>query len=174
MAAFLHLGALAAGLLVNAAVQILSCRRTPGRGWVASFLSGFGAGFLALAALEAAFLPGAGQDPLDLVSSLCAVALAYAACGFFYFNVVNGGRSALRVRLLAELAAAPGGLTAEEILRLYGPDEMFAKRLERLLGHGQLVLRDGRCHIGRPAVVTIARLVTIAKRIVIGKESEFA
>jgi hypothetical protein len=171
---FSHLGALAAGLFVNAAVQILSCRLTPGRGWVRSFLSGFVAGLAATAILEAAFLPGAGGRPIDLIFSLCAVALAYAGCGFFYFNVVNGGRSALRVRLLAELAAAPDGLTAEEMLRRYGPDEMFKKRLERLLGHGQLVLREGRCHIGRPIMLTIARLVTLAKRVVIGKESEFA
>lgn len=166
--------ALLLGLLLNALVQVALSRR----GWLRSFVLGCGAGLLLFAVLVlwARWRPGLLQPhPFkEFLALVAAGSLAYAACSFFYFSVVNGGKSALRVRLLQELRTRPDGLTMAEILERYPPREMFRTRLERLLAHGQVVLRDGRYRIGSPLVLAIARAVFALKRLVVGTESEFA
>lgn len=172
--ALAHLALLVGGLLVDAAVQLACCRPSLRLGWIRSILTGFAAGAAALAALEAAVAPTLGQDPADLGFALLTVFGTYAAAGFFYFNVVNGRKSALRVRLLHELRAAPAGLTAEQLLERYPPEGMIEARLERMLGHGQIVERGGRWFVPRGPLLLIARVMSATKMFVIGKRSEFA
>lgn len=168
------LAALVSGLALNALVQVLQSRR----GWVRSFVLGCAAGYLLFAALAlvlpASPGPGLPRPTAPDAAHLLAGTLAYGACSFFYFSVVNGGKSALRVRLLQELRDRPEGLTQAEIIERYPPREMFETRLERLLAHGQLVLRDGRYRVGSPVVLTIGRAVFALKRLVTGSDSEFA
>lgn len=169
-----HLAVLAVSLLANAFVQVIVCRCSRREeGWVRSLLGGFAAGAAVAAALEAG-LGHLGPSPGPAgAGRAAAVLLAYAGFSFFYANVVNGGHTALRVRLLAELRDAPGGLTLAEIVALYRPEEMFEARLSRMLLHGQLAVRDGRLHLVPGALLVIQRLLTAAKLVVIGKRSEF-
>lgn len=164
---------LGAGLLVCAAVQVGVCRHLPSLGWLRSFFAGFAAGYpvtiLPLLGLLAPVPPPFGGTAALFVAS----GLSYASCVFFYFNVINGGRSALRIRLLDELDRAPGGLTYDELRARYSPEEMYRTRLERMVGHGQVRRRGGRLHVGRPTLLFIARLVTLAKLVVTGRRSEF-
>jgi hypothetical protein len=172
--ALTHFALLVAGLAVDGTVQVAWCRAAPRLGWIRSILVGFAAGAAALAALEAAAAPALGQSPADLCFTLLAVFGTYAAAGFFYFNVVNGRKSALRVRLLRELREAQAGLTVGELLERYPPEGMVEARLERMLGHGQILERGGRWFVRRGALWLIARAMFAAKLLVIGKRSEFA
>ncbi len=169
----LHLTALGVGLAVNAALQILTCRLAPRWGWLHSFFVGFLGGMAVLFALEGWLAVAGTSSPLQATDRFFAIGITYAALSFFYFNIINGDKSALRVRLLRELSAAPEGLDYENLLRAYSPDEMFATRIERLLGHGQVILRDGRYSIGKPDVIIIARILGFMKLLVMGKRSEF-
>jgi hypothetical protein len=175
VASWEHLAILAAALLADAAVQIAACRLTlrRSRGWVFSLAAGAGAGALLAAGAEALWLVPRSPDRADAAGAAAAVLLAYAGFAFFYANVVNGGRTALRVRLLAELQAAPSGLTAAQIVARYRPEELFEARVARLLAGGEVTLQGGRLRIRAGALLAVRRLVTAAKIIVIGRRSEF-
>lgn len=164
-----HLGMLVAALALDAAVQVGCCRFLPRVGWLWTVLAGFGAGLAGLVALEALLAPRLGQEPADLWGNLLAVGGTYAAAGFFYFNVINGRKTALRVRLLRELEAAPGGLTAADLLERYPPAAMIETRVERMRGYGQMVERDGRWHATRGPLWMIMRIMFALQRLVMGR-----
>ncbi len=169
---WLLLAALAAGLLVNGVLQVLACR-TGRAGWMASFFLGFAAGLgVATAGVLLVTLP-AGAQAYDALALLATVAISYGACGFFYFNIVNGRKSALRVRLLRELRESPGGLSAADVLERYQPGEMFATRLGRMIAHRQAVETDGRLHVRHGAVWLIMKVMTSMKLLLFGAPSEF-
>ena len=170
---WVHLGVLVAALAADAVAQVAVCRLRRGpEGWVVSLASGFAAGAAVALALESPLVVAAA-DRTDAFASAASVLLAYAGYAFFYANVVNGGRTALRVRILAELRDAPAGLTAGEVVARYRPEEMLEARIDRMLVHGQIALRDGRLHLVPGTLLVIRRLVTAAKVVVLGKRSEF-
>jgi len=72
------------------------------------------------------------------------------------------------------LGEAPDGLTYEQVLERYNGQSQVEARLTRLLGGGQIVLRDGRYRIGKPVMLLIARVMVALKRLLLGKPSEFA
>jgi hypothetical protein len=87
---------------------------------------------------------------------------------------VNLGVTARRPRLLIELSEAPAGLTYAQVLDRYNGRYQVEVRLERLLGSGQIVLRNGRYRIGKPVLLLVARIMVLLKRLLLGKSSEFA
>lgn len=161
-----------AALATNVAAQVAVFRLFPHRGLLRSELAGFaaGGGALALVHALAAVPPHPPGEPAAL---LAANALCYGALGYCYFHFGNLGETARRVRIVRELAESPGGLTLEEILRRYDAREIFDRRLGRLTGTGQIVLRDGRYFIASPLLAAMARGVLLLKLLFLGRGSEF-
>jgi len=149
----------AAGLLLNAAGQVLALRG--GLSLLRSVFAGFtcGLAFTAIASGPEGALPG---------NLLC-----YCALGYCYFHFINLGETARRVRLLRELYENPDGLTEAELLSRYNSREIVPVRLARLLGSGQILSREGRYCTGKPAVLIMARAVSLLKRVLFGRCAVF-
>ena len=108
---------------------------------------------------------GVAYSRQDLV---LAAAASLSLYGLFAFDYVIGwfnlGETARRIRLLRELARAPGRtMTAPDVLRAYNADMIVTARLRRLVGSGQLRLRDGRYTIGGRFFVWQARMLARLK-----------
>jgi hypothetical protein len=161
-----------AGLAVTVAVQVSLIRGRGGAGLLRSLFEGWAAGLLAVLGAEiwaAPPLPDTDRLPLAAVN-----VATHGLLWYCYFHFVNLGVTARRPRLLIELAEAPGGLTYEQLLERYNGRHQVEARLERLLGGGQLVLRDGRYRVGQPVMLLIAKVIVALKRLLLGKTSEFA
>lgn len=169
-----HLIALAPGaaLAANVLTQIAIFRLRPRGGLLRSELVGFGAGLAALVAVHA-MSAGFVQPVREAWALFAANVICYGALGYGYFHFGNLGETARRVRIVRELAEAPDGLTLGQILERYDAREIFDRRLRRLTGTGQIVLRDGRYHIASPVLAGMAAGVLFLKRLFLGKGSEF-
>ena len=157
------LAVLVAAGLANMGVQIGLYRGLRGRGrrmWAQ--VAGAAVG---LAVLLLPGLPG----PLGLWA---ANLLIYGAFCYVYFHWNNMGETARRIRLLRELDAAPDGLTQAELLDRYPAREILQRRLMRLIDGGQIVEREGRLALSGRLILFSARLVGLAKKIVLGRHSE--
>jgi hypothetical protein len=113
-------------------------------------------------------VPGPGLSA-DLAT---AIASLYAAFCYVYFHWNNMGETARRIRMLRELAAAPEGLTFQEMVKRYSAQEILERRLERLSAAGQISDTDGRLVLTSRTVLLSARVVGLAKQIVFGGRSE--
>lgn len=162
-----------AALAVNAATQLLVVRAFPAHGIAPSIAGGFLAGLAAVA--TSAALPGAGTPAslLDRPATAMADLLAYLCLSYCYFNFLNLGITARRIRLLIELLEAPDGLTWGEILARYDARQMVRARLGRLLTGGQVREREGRYTIGAPHLLLTARAMILLKILFLGTRSEF-
>lgn len=157
------------GLAVNVIVQLLSVRLISNLGILRSVFVGFAVGGLSLLSAEI-YLSGGGRDNLPYI---IANMISYGALGYCYFHFINLGITARRIRILRELYASEGGLTLNELLKQYNAGDMISKRLDRLLGSGQIVCRDDRYHIGKPVMLLMSRAIVAMKLIILGKRSEF-
>ena len=161
------------GLGVNVVVQVALYRAVSRLGLLKGILIAFAVGGLGVGALtvmvclESTALSGALAPYLVLDLS------TYAALGYGYFHFINLGVTARRIRILQEVLASDGGLPLPEILVRYDGRAMVQNRLGRLLGAGQVVLRDGRYYIGKPVMLHITRMIIFLKLVVLGKRSEF-
>ena len=75
--------------------------------------------------------------------------------------------------MLTEIYDSKVGLSIEEILKRYGAGEIVKKRLDRLLGNGQLIYRDDKYFIGKPDVLFMSNFIILLKLVLLGKRSEF-
>ncbi len=98
--------------------------------------------------------------------------LLYAGFCYVYFHWNNMGETARRIRMLRELAAAPEGLTFEEMVHRYSAQEILERRLERLSAAGQISETDGRLVLTSRTILLSARLIALAKQIIFGGRSE--
>ena len=158
----------ALAVAANVAGQITAYRlmRAEGR-LFKSQLAGTSIGGLVLALL----LSG-GPDGGASADIVTADALLYASFCYVYFHWNNMGETARRIRMLRELAAAPEGLTFEDMVRRYSAREILERRLERLSAAGQIRETGGRLVLTSATVLLSARLVGLAKQIVFGGRSE--
>ena len=85
-------------------------------------------------------------DALALTGMNTVAALGFAFC---YFNFVNLTIASLRIRVLEEIADSGGWLPRAALLDRYGTGSVADIRLERLVGGGHLVERNGRLYSGR-------------------------
>lgn len=104
-------------------------------------------------------------DTLALVGMNAIASLAFA---FGYFNFVNLTVASLRIRILEELADAGGRLPRADLLDRYGTASVADLRLERLVGGGHLVERNGRLHTGRLQFLLVARIFDGLRRLIFG------
>lgn len=169
----LHAGVPLLGLAVNVFVQVLLVRARRGEGLLRSLAEGCAAGLLAVLAAEIRLFPLVAGGTADRLALAALNLLTCGLLGACYFNFVNLGVTARRPRILIELREAPQGLTYAQLLERYNAAAMVASRLGLLLTSGQVVERDGRYRIGRPVMLALARVIVLAKLLVLGKASEF-
>jgi len=84
--------------------------------------------------------------------------VVYNCIGYCYFHLFNMSETARRIRILRDILAA-GSLHREEILAIYGANEVVEVRLSRLEATGQLRLQAGRYVIKGRLLYWAARLV---------------
>lgn len=107
----------------------------------------------------------AGVDTLGFLAVNTVASLAFA---FGYFNFVNLTIASVRIRMLEELADSGGWLPRAILLDRYGSGSVAGIRLERLVGGGHLVERNGRLHTGRLQFLLVARIFDGLRGIVFG------
>jgi len=98
--------------------------------------------------------------------------IIYSSLGYCYFHFINLGETARRIRILRELYESNGGLTLDKILKRYNAEAMVELRLQRLISSGQIILKDGRLHVGKPVLSFISKIIILMKLILLGRKSE--
>jgi len=152
----------------NVAGQITAYRLLKGSGRLfKSQMAGALIGGLALAVLL-----GTGPQGYASTDIITADVLLYASFCYVYFHWNNMGETARRIRMLRELAAAPEGLTFDDMVSRYSAREILERRLERLSAAGQIRETDGRLVLTSTTVLLSARLVGLAKLLIFGGRSE--
>jgi hypothetical protein len=154
-------------LFINVITQIL-CLRYAVNGLLKSIFLGFTFGLLGLLTVQ---LYIASQD-IEFLPGIMVNIVIYSLFGYCYFHFINLGETARRVRLLRELHESNGGLTLEEILKRYNAEAMVELRLQRLISSGQIILKDGRLHVGKPVLSFISKIIILMKLILLGRKSE--
>jgi hypothetical protein len=160
-------------VVVNVVTQILVFRHHRGAHYFRSIAEGFfaGAAFLAVAEIILTIRGGAQDSPWVvpiLVNTPIYLALSYCA-----YNFIQLGQTSIRLRMYSEIASQAAGVSVEEMKREYDDNAMMQARLRRLIESGDILERDGRYVVGRSRLVLISNILVIAKRIMLGKSSEF-
>ncbi|MBI4349905.1 MAG: hypothetical protein HY550_00555 [Elusimicrobia bacterium] len=146
-------------LCVNCAAQVLLFRRAGAL--LRSVYLGFFSG-LAACALLCGF---SAELPPGLIT--------YGALGYCYFHFINLGETARRIRIVRELSeAGPAGLSKEELLGRYDARNILDARLARLVNNAQIIKKDGRYCLGKPAVLYMARALLLMKKLLLGRSAE--
>ncbi|MFA4854637.1 MAG: hypothetical protein WC616_04720 [Candidatus Omnitrophota bacterium] len=158
------------GIFANIAAQIFSYKYLLGKKLLRSEYFGFLYGSIALVVCT---IPSYQALEADWLSLICVNLIIYLCFSYCYFNFINMGETARRIRLLRELDEAPAGLTQEEMLKRYNAQEIINIRMSRLIHNGQVLLRDGRYYVGSPVMLLISKAIVLMKLIVLGKKSEF-
>jgi len=154
---------------LNVAAQIVLLRSTSGTRYMRSMIGGFLAGAAGLAVLELILFTRWACSLEDLAVQI----LTYGTLSYCYFHFVNLGQSSIRIRIYAEIAASPGGLSIHDLARDYNEEALMDLRLRRLAESGDIIERNGRYFVGRRRLIHIARAIFAAKLLVLGRKSEF-
>ena len=99
--------------------------------------------------------------------------LAYGAWWFILLSLVQALESSLRVRLLGEIRAAGGRMRLDVLESRYSDRVLLRLRLDRLLGDGAVVEREGRLFLASRGLKVIAAFFRLLKQVLIGRSSEF-
>jgi uncharacterized membrane protein YjfL (UPF0719 family) len=156
------------GLAVYCVAHVIVARIIRGRSPYPALAMG---ALVGLAATIVITLAACVRDSVSLLDTLALVGLntlASLAFAFGYFNFVNLTVASLRIRILEELAAAGGRLPRAALLDRYGTSSVADLRLERLVGGGHLVERNGRLHTGRLQFLVVARIFDGLRRLIFG------
>ncbi|GAB6127061.1 hypothetical protein [Humidesulfovibrio idahonensis] len=160
---FVRLALPVAAFLVYVVLQLLCLHF--GLAYVRSIALGFLAGLAALLAGEALILaPTADGMALVLVNLAIYGLAAYCFCIFMTLNV-----SALRIRILVELRQNPKGMSEQEMLGRYNAESIRKARIERLLGSGQIVRREGRLFLARRQLLPLVLLIDGLRLLLFGR-----
>jgi hypothetical protein len=161
------------GLMINVFTQIVYFRYMGSLKLLKSVFFGFIIGLLSIFLLEFYVLLNIITPSLDFIAILVTDIIIYFSLGYCYFNFINLGETARRIRILRELYDSKDGLVMEEILERYNSKEIINNRVDRLIANGQVLYREGRYYIGKSAILLIAKIMVMMKIIFIGKRSEF-
>jgi len=157
---------------VNAIAQVIVFRLRRGMQYFRSIIEGVFAGAVAFVILEAIFaikgIPFNGIATILLVDAPTYFALSYCTYSF-----VQLGQTSIRIRMYAEIAANPSGISVEEMNREYDDQRLIDMRLRRLTESGDIIEKDGRYYVGRKKFLYVSNILFGAKRFLLGKESEF-
>lgn len=103
----------------------------------------------------------------------CVNLIIYLSLSYCYFQFINMGETARRIRLLRELYETPKGQTKEQILAKYNARDIIDIRIKRLLNNKQVILRGTKYYLGGTTVLFISKLILAMKWIILGTDSEF-
>ena len=146
------------GLAVYCLTHVVAARIIRGRNPYPALAVGALAGLAATIAITVAACRRDAVSTIDTLALLGMNAVASLAFAFGYFNFVNLTVASLRIRILEELADAGGRLPRADLLGRYGTASVADLRLQRLVGGGHLVERNGRLHSGRLQFLLVARI----------------
>lgn len=159
-----------AGIVANISAQIFAYKYLTVKRLLKSEYFGFLCGVILLAFSEVfAYGEGAAQG----FSLIFADLIIYLCLSYCYFNFINMGETARRIRLLRELSDSVWGLDKQELLSKYNAREVVGLRVKRLLNNHQIILSGSRYYIGTPVMLFISRGIVLLKLIVLGRKSEF-
>ena len=158
---------------LNVLFQVVSYRVIPKIGLLKTELSGFVFGLFGLFIMEAITFLTFPILTINVFSVLITNLIIYLSLSYCYFHFVNLAVTARRIRLLRDLNNSEDGMTMDEILLQYNSRDMVQNRIERLVNSGQVIYKNNRYYIGRPAMLWSARIILIMKQLVLGKRSEF-
>ena len=161
------------GLLINALSQVLLCRYVRGLGLLRSIFWGLGLGFIVVISIVAANHFATAGSISYLIGQLCVCVITYGALSYSYFNFVNLGETARRIRILRELYDSEEGLSMDEILSRYNSNDIIEKRIGRLLSNGQIVSEASKYFAGNSTMLLINKAMILMKLVILGKRSEF-
>ena len=157
---------------VDVAVQI-ALQRLTALGLLKSELVGFAAGIALLLGAMVSIGAMGTPNPVELVAMAAANCLIYVCLAYCYFHFVNLSVTARRIRLLRDLHQRPSGMTYEEILECYNAADMVDIRLRRLLGSGQIKVRENAYVLDKPVTVVISKVMIGLRRLLLGKRGRF-
>ena len=93
---------------------------------------------------------------------------SYTGLAFGYWAFLNLNLTSLRIRVLKEISAAPGGtLPYATLAQRYGDREMVERRLARLEEAGQVARRGEYYVLRAPGLVRVARLIGLVRKVII-------
>lgn len=160
-------------LVVNIVVQICTARFIKPTGLLKSIFAGFTVGLIALAMISSECIRQTSGPFIEKIMMFGVNAIIYLACSNIFFHFVNMSETARRIRLLRELQDNEHGITLDEILQRYNAGEIVSRRINRLIKSGQIICKDQRYFIGGTLMLTIAKIIFTARRILLGEIREF-
>ena len=159
-------------LVVNITAQFTGCRYVASLSLLKSAFFGYGVGLVCLIVCEFVFFKQqyAAPDFWALVITNFAV---YSMFGYWYFIFITLAETAIRTRLLIELDLSVGGLSEQEMLAKYNTRELIEKRINRLVGNGQILNVDGRFYCGgKSGLVLFGKFSNMMHKLVPGEKGE--
>ncbi|MBV8505217.1 MAG: hypothetical protein JOZ11_05330 [Alphaproteobacteria bacterium] len=161
----------ACAVFANIVVQAVS-HRAMLRGQLPITLGlGFGAGLTILAIVGATGWRWSGGN--DFWPQAVAALLIYGSGSFGFLCLVAASETSVRIELLRQLSADPGGLTLAELDARYANHALVRLRLNRLVESGAIQKIDGRYQLCSIPLLWIARLFLAAKIAIYGVCNEF-
>ena len=157
-------------LSINSLSQVAFFRVFPRIGLLKSLFIGFLIGLVYLMAAEIILFKVENQYFWEKISTFLSNGTIYFLLWYCYFNFVNMGETARRIRIITELYCLPDGLTTEEILARYNAEAIIQKRLTRLIHNKQVIIAEGRYKISNLLLLSVAKLLVLMKLIVFGKK----
>ncbi|MFH0731393.1 MAG: hypothetical protein V2A72_00535 [Candidatus Omnitrophota bacterium] len=160
-------------LAVNSISQICAYRLVSKFGMLKSIFLGFGVGLACIFLFDFFFLFLNSIAWHKQAAATAVHVITYISLSYCYFNFINLGETARRIRILIELRASPEGLVLAQLLKRYNAQEIVERRLSRLLKNRQVIVKDNAFYIGQPVLLWAAKVIVLLKIILLGKKSEF-
>jgi len=158
-----------AGLATYCLVHIGIARRTADRSPYFALAAAMFVGLALVAGLSLAALLKMGVAAGDVCALAAMNLLCYLALAFGYFNFVNLNITALRIRMLHEVAASRQGMSRRDLLSRYNAGEVIGLRIERLVRGGHIVERDGRFFSGKARFLCVAAVFEFLRWLILGR-----
>jgi hypothetical protein len=95
--------------------------------------------------------------------------LSYLAFSFCFWAFLNLNLTSLRIRLLRELFGQPHGLAIEHLKARYSPEEIVARRIERLQKNGQIITHNGKWALASRTLLIFVYVSTLLRKLIIPK-----
>ena len=156
------------GLAVYCVGHVVAARLIRGRNPYPALAIGAVMGIVVTVAITIVASVRGGDSATDTLALTGLNAVAALGFAFCYFNFVNLTIASLRIRILEEIADSGGWLPRATLLERYGTGSVADIRLERLVGGGHLVERNGRLYSGRLQFLLVARIFDAFRSLILG------
>ncbi|MFC1558368.1 hypothetical protein ACFL40_03335 [candidate division KSB1 bacterium] len=171
---YLHVFIPIFALIINICAHILLFRFISRIGLLIAVIISFFIGFFCLIAFECYVFFSVSQYTMGLIYLFTANGIIYSLLGYLYFQFVNLGETARRIRIMRELYSSKDGLSMEEILKRYNAKEIIGRRINRLVRANQVKCKNNKYYIkGMPFILFLSKTIVTMKLILLGKRSEF-